>query len=403
MLAQAELPALERSAWVEVDTGQLTRNARALATLARPAALGPVVKADGYGHGLEMAARSAIAGGATWLCVANAGEATRLRADGYRGRIFMLYPVPAASIPVLSSLGVDISVGSADDIAKATAAMEDLPGSLRAHLEIDTGMTRGGVRWDRMGDVTGIAGADGAVSLVGAWTHLASPEDDVVTRAQLERFETALSALERSGIDPGVIHAAASGGMLVIDTGGHGLVRPGLGFYGVHPGPEAPLPGEVAPAIAVKAHPVRITDVPPGTGVGYAGTWVAQVASRIATLPLGYADGWSRSSSPGGMVLVGGARVPIVGRVSSDALTVDVSGVDDVGLDTEFTLLGRDGDDEITADEIADVRDTISWEVLQQLGARLARVYLASGSPIAVRAESTTKIIGVPGDVSTSY
>jgi alanine racemase len=402
-LADADLPALERSAWVEVDVTQLTRNACALAELARPAALGAVVKADGYGHGLEMAGRSAVAGGATWLCVANASEAARLRTDGYQGRIFVLYPVPTASIPAMSSLEVDVTVGSSADIETAVAAMATVPARLRAHLEIDTGMTRGGVSWDRVASIHGITSLQERVILVGAWTHLAAPEEDVATRAQLERFETALSALTEMGIDPDMIHVAASGGLLGIDTSEHGMVRPGLAFYGVHPGAGHPLPGEVAPALAVKAHPVRIAEVPPGTRVGYAGTWVAPVTSRIATLPIGYADGWSRSSSPGGFALVDGARVPIVGRVSSDAITVDVSEVDGVDHDSEFTLLGRDRDAEITADEVAAVRDTLAWEVLQQLGARLARVYFAGGSSIAMRAESTTTTTGARAELGTPY
>jgi alanine racemase len=121
------------------------------------------------------------------------------------------------------------------------------------------------------------------------------------------------------------------------------------------------------------------------------------------SVPIGYADGWSRSSSPGGFALVDGARVPIVGRVSSDAITVDVSEVDGVDHDSEFTLLGRDRDAEITADEVAAVRDTIAWEVLQQLGARLARVYFAGGSSIAMRAESTTTTTGARAELGTPY
>lgn len=138
---------------------------------------------------------------------------------------------------------------------------------------------------------------------------------------------------------------------------------------------------------------MRIAEVPSGTAVGYAGTWTTERASRIATLPIGYADGWSRSSSPGTSVLVEGERAPVVGRVSSDSLTVDVTDIAGVGRDSEFTLLGSDGRDEITADDVADIRGTISWEVLQQLGARLARVYVSAASPVALRPESTIEVI----------
>jgi alanine racemase len=388
---------------VEVDIEVLTANASALRSLAKPAALGAVVKADGYGHGLEVAARCAVAGGAEWLCVADAAEATRLRRDGYKGSIFVLYPVPSAMLPAMARLEVDVTVGSNEEAR--TLSEHLMPGDpiMSVHLEVDTGMTRGGVvPGDAIKAAAAIVAAP-SVTLAGVWTHLAAPEDDASTREQFTRFDSVLTQLAEAGIDPGAIHAAASGELLSGTTDGHALVRPGLALYGVHPGAGGPLPEPVVPALAVKAHPVRIVEVPPGTAVGYAGTWTAPIASTIVTLPIGYVDGWSRSSSPGTEVLVEGVRAPVVGRVSSDSLTVDVTGIAGVGLDSEFTLLGSDGSDEITADAIADVRRTISWEVLQQLGARLARVYTSGSAPIAVRPESTTTITTAPGTLLPPY
>lgn len=402
-LARAGLSPLERSAWVEVDTDVLTANTRALRSLARPAALGAVVKADGYGHGLEMAARCAVAGDAEWLCVADSAEAARLRRDGYGGRIFVLYPVPPAILTNLARLGVDVTVGSTDE---ARAIAEDLTAGdpiLAVHLEIDTGMTRGGVFPDDAVSAAAAIVAAPSATLAGVWTHLAAPEDPSSSAEQLARFDSVLTQLAVAGIDAGAVHAAASGELLDGSTDGHAFVRPGLAFYGIHPSPGDPLPPHVAPALAVKAHPVRVAEVPPGTAVGYAGTWTAGRVSTIATLPIGYADGWSRSSSPGTSVLVEGKRAPVVGRVSSDSLTADVTGIAGVGLDSEFTLLGRDGREEITADAVADVRDTISWEVLQQLGARLARVYTSGLVPIALRPESTITITAAPGASIPSY
>ncbi len=402
-LARAGLPPLERSAWVEVDTDVLTANARALRSLARPAALGAVVKADGYGHGLEMAARCAVVGGAEWLCVADSAEAARLRRDGYEGRTFVLYPVPQAILAAMARLGVDVTVGSTDE---ARAIAEHLtPGDpiLAVHLEIDTGMTRGGVAPDDAVAAAAAIVAAPSATLTGVWTHLAAPEDPTTTGKQFARFDSVLTQIAAAGIDAGAVHAAASGELLAGSTDGHAFVRPGLAFYGVHPGAGDPLPKSVAPALAVKAYPVRIAEVPAGTAVGYAGTWTAGRVSTIATLPIGYADGWSRSSSPGTSVLVGGVRAPVVGRVSSDSLTVDVTGIAGVGLDSEFTLLGSDDNDEITADAVADVRRTISWEVLQQLGARLTRVYTSGSVPIALRPESTTTITTAPGASIPGY
>ncbi|MGI9646920.1 MAG: alanine racemase [Acidimicrobiia bacterium] len=402
-LSVAGLPPLERSAWVEVDIDALIANASALGSLAEPAALGAVVKADGYGHGLEVAARCAVAGGAKWLCVADAAEATRLRRDGYEGRIFVLYPVPSAMLPTMAGLGVDVTVGSIQEARNLAEHLRPGDPILSVHLETDTGMTRGGVvPADAVAAAAAIV-ADPSATLAGVWTHLAAPEDATTTGRQLDRFDLVLTQLAEAGIDPGAIHAAASGELLSRSVERHAFVRPGLALYGVHPGAGGRLPESVVPALAVKANPVRVVEVPPGTAVGYAGTWTAQRVSTIATLPIGYVDGWSRSSSPGTSVLVEGQRAPVVGRVSSDSLTVDVTGIADAGLDSEFTLLGSDGADEITADDVADVRGTISWEVLQQLSARLTRIYTVGGLPVAFRPQSTTTITTAPGTLLPSY
>jgi len=402
-LSKAGLPPLERTVWVEVDTVRLTTNASELTALAAPSELGAVVKADGYGHGLEMAAQCATRVGARWLCVANSGEAIRLREDGYRGRIFILYPVPAPMLTTMARLDVDVTVGSAHDLRTMVSILNRAQQTLDVHVEIDTGMSRGGADPDAALEIASTIVDARSTELAWTWTHLAAPENQSATEVQLNRFDEVLSRLSDSGIDPGVVHAAASGGLLAADTDDHDLVRVGLALYGSDPHVGSPLPGSVMPALSLRAHAVRIAEIPAGAAVGYAGTWVAGGVARIATLPVGYADGWSRSLSPGTSVLVAGQRAPLVGRISSDAVTVDVSGIDGVGPDSEFTLLGRDGADEITADEIARGRETISWEVLQQLGARLARVYMSAGAPIALRSESTVKLTWSPDTTGSTY
>ena len=395
MLARAGLPGLSRLAWVEVDLDALVGNSRTLAKLAAPAALGVVVKADGYGHGLEMAARAAVAGGASWLCVADAAEALRLRADGYEGRVLVLYPAPESVLSDMAQKSIDITVGSATQ-ASAVAAT-DFGERLHVHLEIDTGMTRGGVDPVEASDLAAIIAEGPDTTLAGVWTHLASPEDPEVTTTQMTCFNETVTAIRTAGIDPGVVHAAASGALLTLDVSTHSMVRPGLAFYGSDPDVGGPLPPKVRPAIAIRAQPVRLASIDPGIRVGYAGTWQAGRPSVIATLPIGYADGWSRSSA-GSEVLVEGQRVPVVGRISSDSLTVDVTDIPAVDVDTEFTLLGDSEEETIDADEVAQRRGTISWEVLQQLGARLARVYRAGGVPVAVRGESSIHV-DIAGEV----
>lgn len=381
-LAAAGLPPLSRTAWVAVDTDQLTRNAQALADLVAPLQLGVVVKADGYGHGLEVAARCAVRGGATWLCVATLQEAVRLRADGYPGRVFVLYPIPESQAATAGRLDVDVSLGSLADFERVAAVS-----GLAVHIEIDTGMTRGGCRPEEFASLVG-AVRRSSLRLVGVWTHLAAPEDPASTERQLEVFHQVTDPLPADIVR----HTAASGGILAADLAGQHLVRAGLVYYGYHPGTEPGLPEGVGPALSIAAHPVRLAEVEEGTGVGYASTWRAPRRSRIATLPLGYADGWPRLLSPGSEVLVGGHRLPVVGRISSDAITVDVTEASEVDYDTEVCLLGRQGEESIDADEIAGRRGSISWEVLQQLSPRLPRVYYSGGEVVAVRGESTVEV-----------
>lgn len=393
-LRESGLPALDRDAWVEVDLGQLATNAAAIVDFGAPQKLGAVVKADGYGHGLEAAARAFVHGGASWLCVAMMGEARRLRADGYEGPIFVLYPVPMHELAEARAQRIDVTVGQWHQVHEVIERSGGSKRELHVHLEVDTGMTRGGIAPDDApGAAAALAAADG-VELIGVWSHLAAPESPAVAQRQEIAFRDVLARIEAEGVTIAVRHLSASGGLLAPAVGSFELARVGLTLYGENPLPETPLPDEVAPALAVKAEPVRVAEVPAGTAVGYGGDWVAARSSRIATLPLGYADGWARVSSPGTSVLVRGARAPIVGRVSSDAITVDVTDVEGAGADDEFVVLGPQGEDRVTADEVAAVRRTISWEVLQQLGARLPRVYTRDGRPIAVRAMSSAALAG---------
>ncbi len=294
-----------------------------------------------------------------WLCVADAAEAGRLRRDGYPGRIFVLYPVPPGIASTMASLAVDVTVGGEGEARDIADHLTPDDPTLGVHLEIETGMTRGGVSPEDALDAATAMDEAPSTSLAGVWTHLAAPENTPATDQQLTLLDSVLDRITGAGIDPGAVHALASGGLLAGVVEGHALVRLGLALYGLHPGAGRPLPPSVGPALSIRAHPLRIAEVPSGTAVGYTGTWIAKRLSTIATLPIGYADGWSRSSSPGTSVLVEGQRAPVVGRVSSDSLTVDVTEIDGLEPDSEFTLLGRAGNDQITADDVADVRGTI--------------------------------------------
>ncbi len=249
-------------------------------------------------------------------------------------------------------------------------------------------MGRGGLLPEAVPAVAAAAVADPRIELAGLWSHLHSPEDPPSSDAQVLRFEVAVTALHEAGIPIPPRHIAASGGIFTHDEPSLDLVRPGIAVYGVL---DADLPiapdaveaaGRLRPAMALKARPAAFSDVPAGGTVGYGGTWRAERPSRVAVLPVGYGDGYLRGSQPGAMALVRGRRVPIVGRVSMDAVAVDVTDLPGLDYLEEFVLLGRQGAEWISAGELARRRNTIAWEVLTGMARRLDRVYYPlAGTP----------------------
>ncbi|MFN8520673.1 MAG: alanine racemase [Chloroflexota bacterium] len=392
-LGAVGLPSPDRPAWLEVDTSALRDNVAAIRALVGAGTqVWPVVKDDAYGHGLEVASRSFGAAGAHGLCVATLGEAEAVRAAGVGLPVLILYPIPDASLVDAVRSGFVITVSTshgAESVARtwSEVAPADAP-ELVAHLEVDTGFTRMGVHPERLAEALAVLHRPG-IRLAALWSHLATPEDATTSDEQEARLAAAVAL--GAGLGVTATHLAASGGLLAGRAVSGLLVRPGLLAYGVSPddGPPAGLPGAelraaVRPALRLVARPMRIHEVPTGTRVGYGGTWVAPRPSRIATLPVGYGDGYARAST-GADVLVRGRRAPVVGVVSMDACTVDVTDVADVGLDDEFVLLGGQGGDSVPAWALAQRRNTIPWEVLTGMARRLTRVYDAAVGPSGVR------------------
>ncbi len=391
-LRAAGLPVLDRPAWLEVDTAALKRAVRVIRErVGATTEVWPVVKDDAYGHGIEVATRSFHGAGAAGVCVATLGEAQAIRAAGITTPVLILYPVADAALPEAMRAGFALTVAT-DDGARAVArAWADLgsttrPAPLAVHVEVETGFTRMGIAPERLRAALEVLHQSG-IEIRGLWTHLSTPEDDPVSQDQARRLEEAVRAAGVGGIET---HLAASGGLLTDRGTDRALVRPGLIAYGVDPGgPVAELPSarwrrELRPALRLLARPLRIAEVPIGASVGYGGTWVASRPSRIATLPVGYGDGYTRALT-GSDVLVRGRRAPVVGVVSMDSCTVDVTDIPGVGLEDEFVLLGPQGDDVITALTLAQRRTTIPWEVLSGMARRLTRVYDAPTGLTGVR------------------
>lgn len=381
------------------------------------------MKANAYGHGAAEVARTVLDAGAAGVCVATADEALALRAAGIRGGILVLFPVPAELVVELARQRVAVAAGDLELLqatAAAMAAAHVTPGGAAAHaetgatrprrlgihLDVETGLGRGGFAAADLPAAGALVRAASGLRLDGVWTHMQAPEDDARTQAQLKRFDAATAALRQLGLRLPRRHAAASGGLLLGNVATLDAVRPGLSVYGLTPDellvdvggelvPREPGPGAaLQPVLSLHARPVRVADLPAGWGIGYGPTFETARPSRIATLPLGYGDGWSRTLSNRAVALVRGQRVPLVGNVAMDAVMADVTDVSGAPVTSadEFVLIGRQGDLEITAAAVGRARGTNSWEVVTTMAARLPRVYHAPSGALGLRTLLSTPV-----------
>lgn len=395
-LAAAGLAPLPRTAWLELDIDALVDNLRLVRELVGPGVqVEPVVKADAYGHGMVPIARALNEAGVDGLCVATFDEAAALREAGLDGRVTVLFPIPPARAREAALLRIGVAAGDGaalEAMLVQLAEHGDPSAPLDIELEIETGLGRGGVVPEAAVEMAAAIAAAGAARLAGVWTHLQASEEPGRTADQIGRFETALAALQSAGLAAPRRHLAASGGVLVPEVPSYDAVRPGLMIYGIAPdefGADElpPAAAKLRPVMSLRARPVRVADLPAGHGVSYGPTFSTRRPSRIATLPLGYGDGWPRVLSNRASALVRGTRAPIVGNVAMDAMMVDVTDVPGPPVDQsdEFVLLGEQGDDRITAWDLAQARTTNSWEVVTTMSRRLPRVYHASAGPVGVR------------------
>ena len=395
-LADAALPGLPRTAWLEVDLDALSGNLAVLRTLAGPGVpVRPVVKADAYGHGAVPVALALEAAGADGFCVAAIDEALELREGGLRGPILVLYPVAAAWVGEAARLGIAVAGGDGRALVEVVHAASAIgPGRpLGLDLEVETGLGRGGFTEADLVAAARLVSASPGVVLAGLWTHFQAVEDATITSAQIVRFEAAVAAVAAAGIRLPPRHVAASAALMSDGLVVYDGVRPGLAVYGLVPDEldGSALPAWVGaglrPVMSLFARPVRVADLPPGSGISYGPTFRTTRPSRIATLPLGYGDGWSRRLSNHASAIVRGQRVPLVGNVAMDAVMADVTDVPGPPVDgaDEFVLLGVSGEERISAADLAQQRTTNSWEVVTNMARRLPRVYHAAAGPVGLR------------------
>jgi alanine racemase len=362
------------STWVEVDLGVVEKNIRSFVGLT-DAQVMAVVKANGYGHGALPVAQAALRGGATWCGVARLSEALELRAGGLDCPILLLGLTTPPEMEHAVQSHIHMTVWSVEQIEHAARAAKQAGIPARLHLKVDTGMSRLGVQTDAALELAKCISDNDTVRFEGLFTHLARADenDPETTDRQVRRFRTVLQDLQNAGLKPALIHAANSAATIKRPEQHYDLVRVGIALYGLHPSPETPLPDRVQPALSWKTQLSQVKLLPAGRGVSYGHVYTTVKEERIGTLPVGYADGFRRTS--GNEVLVRGVRVSVVGRVCMDQCMVQLDDVPDAAVGDEVVLIGRQADERITAEDVAKRWGTINYEVVCGIGARVPRIY----------------------------
>ncbi len=367
-----------RSAWIEVDLAQLRRNFQ-LINRDKPADLSvfSVVKAEGYGHGALPVAKVALECGASFLGLATLEEAVVLREQGIRARILLLGDRQAAELPWCVAHDLTCSVSEAATVEALGQLAARAGKRVPVHMKVNTGMNRYGVTWSEAVDLAERICATKSLLLEGVFSHFAQSDeaDKTFARLQLARFNEVLRELTARGIAVPVRHQCNSGGFLDLAEAHFDMVRLGILPLGVFPSSVCRrIPG-IQPVMAVKARIAAIQSLQPGDNVGYGMRYTASSPRRIAVLPIGYGDGFPRVRNQG-CALIQGRRAPLIGGVAMDALTVDITDIPEAQLWDEAVLMGRQGDDEITVQEVAKLKNSVTYDVLAGWRARLPRVYL---------------------------
>ena len=375
------------SSWVEIDLDILDSNLDALKR-----AIGPereillVVKADAYGHGAVEISRTAAARGVRQFGVATLHEGMQLRDAGLSEDIWVLSPLLASEIPQALAHGLEPTLPSLEFARELSATALERGRPCRVHVEVDTGMGRTGIDATEAIDFLAAVDALPGLRVGSVYTHFpdADAEDRAFTRQQVQRFGEVLAGLAARGLTPPLVHAANSAGTLRIAESRLGLVRPGLAAYGLVP-PRGEDPG-LAPAMSFQSRLVQIRHVPKGRSVSYGRTFTTMRDSVIGVVPVGYGHGYSWLCSNRGVMLVGGQRVPIVGRVTMDLTMLDLTDFVRVAGRVPVpgegvVLFGRQNGAQLPVEELARWSETLPYEVLCTIGKRVTRVYLRGGHP----------------------
>lgn len=378
--------------WAEIDLKAIAHNVSELRRITQPdARLMAVVKANGYGHGAVEVSRCALQNGATVLGVARIEEGIQIRKAGIKVPILVFGCTPAEQAEDLLNYDLTQSVNTTASALELSQAAAGRGAKIKIHLKIDTGMGRLGllpqnfrsdspakINTDTLSETLAIAGLHG-LELEGIFTHFASADsaDKTYAEYQLDLFLDYLKCLQAAGLNPPLKHAANSGALIDMPRSHLDLVRPGIAIYGLYPSEEVDKQRvSLKPAMAVKTRIIQLKKVPAGFKVSYGMTYTTKQSTTVATVPVGYADGLNRLLSSSGQMLVGGQRVPIIGRVCMDLTMLDIGGIQNVQMGDEVVVFGQQGNESLTVDEMAATLDTINYEIVTNIAARVPRVYL---------------------------
>lgn len=368
-----------RPVWAEIDLGALRHNLQEVRRLIGPEVeIMAVVKAEAYGHGAVKVAQTAIENGATWLGVSLPEEGIALRKAGFTVPILVfeaLQPDQAEAFIIHDLTATVCILESATALSRAALKAGK---TATLHLKVDTGMGRVGVSYgDALKMMKDIAKLP-ALKATGIYSHLATADqaNKDFANLQIQRFTKVVAELREAGLLPEKVHLANSAAIIDLPASYFNMVRPGIMLYGMRPSPEMSLSGKVdlRPVLSLKTKVIFVKRVPAQTGISYGHCYRTKKETTIVTIPIGYADGWSRRLTNRAEAIIGGKKYPVVGAICMDQCMIDV-GDDPVELGAPVTLIGKDGEAQITADSIAETLGTINYEITCMLGSRVPRVY----------------------------
>lgn len=366
-----------RPTWAEINLANIAYNVKGFRRhIPQPTRLMAVVKAEAYGHGAVEVGRAALAAGADWLAVALVEEGIRLRQAGLAAPVLILGYLPPESLSAVIQYHLTPGITDLATLAMLEDEARRQRRKVGVHIKVDTGMGRLGPQGPGGLDLIQRVLTSSHLELEGVFTHFASAdeEDKSFALAQLDKFNSLVERIKKE--KPQVIaHCANSAAALEIPEAYFDMVRIGISLYGLYPSSAVKKLVDLRPAMSLYTSVAFVKEVPEGTPISYGSTFVTSRPSRIATLPLGYADGYMRLLSNKAQVLIRGLRVPLVGRICMDYCMVDITDLPEVAPGEPVVLFGRQGNEQISVDEIAELVGTINYEVVCAVSARVPRYY----------------------------